>query len=82
MVLFNGVRSIENIAQGQPGVMDAYAIQAGREIRVIVEPESVDDEAARQIARRIRSEIESELNYPGSIEITVIREQRFCETAV
>jgi len=76
------VRSIENIAQGQRGVMDAYAIQAGREIRVIVEPESVDDEAARQIARRIRSEIESELNYPGSIEITVIREQRFCETAV
>ena len=76
------VRSIEEIAQAQPGVMDAYAIQAGREVRVIVEPETVDDEAARQIARRIRARIEEELNYPGSIEITVIREQRFSETAV
>lgn len=76
------VRSIEEIAQGQAGVMDAYAIQAGREVRVIVEPETVDDEGARQIARRIRAKIEEELNYPGSIEITVIREQRFSETAV
>lgn len=76
------VRSIEEIAQSEPGVIDAYAIQAGREVRVIVEPESVGDEEARQIARRIRSRIEEELNYPGSIEITVIREQRFSETAV
>jgi ribonuclease Y len=76
------VRSIEDIAKGQLGVMDAYAIQAGREVRVIVSPESVDDEGARQIARRIRSKIEEELHYPGTIEITVIREQRFSETAV
>ncbi len=76
------VRSIEEIAQAQPGVVDAYAIQAGREVRVIVEPESVSDEEARQIARRIRTRIEEELNYPGTIEITVIREQRFSETAV
>lgn len=76
------VRSIEEIAQAESGVIDAYAIQAGREVRVIVEPESVGDEEARQIARKIRSRIEEELNYPGSIEITVIREQRFSETAV
>ena len=76
------VRSIEEIASRQKGVVDAYAIQAGREVRVIVEPAIVGDEEARQIARRIRNRIEDELNYPGSIEITVIREQRFCETAV
>lgn len=76
------VRSIEEIALKQHGVSDAYAIQAGREVRVIVEPEVVGDEEARQIARKIRASIEDELNYPGSIEITVIREQRFSETAV
>lgn len=76
------VRSIEEIAQQQRGVVDAYAIQAGREVRVIVEPTKVGDEEARQIARKIRGRIEEELNYPGSIEITVIRESRFQETAV
>ncbi|MGJ8651991.1 MAG: ribonuclease Y [Opitutaceae bacterium] len=76
------VRSIEDIAQAEPGVVDAYAIQAGREVRVIVEPNTVCDDDARSIARRIRSRIEEELNYPGSIEVTVIREQRFNETAV
>ncbi|MGJ8638908.1 MAG: ribonuclease Y [Opitutaceae bacterium] len=76
------VRSIEDIAQAEKGVSDAYAIQAGREVRVIVEPQSVSDDEARDIARRIRSRIEEELNYPGAIEITVIREQRFSETAV
>ncbi len=76
------VRSIEEIAIKQHGVNDAYAIQAGREVRVIVEPEKVDEEEARKIALRIRQRIEAELNYPGVIEITVIREQRFNETAV
>lgn len=76
------VRSIEDIANEEPGVSDAYAIQAGREVRVIVEPMKVDEEGARQIALRIRQRIEAELNYPGAIEITVIREQRFSETAV
>jgi len=76
------VRSIEEIAQKERGVVDAYAIQAGREVRVIVEPTKVGDEEARQIARKIRGRIEEELNYPGSIEITVIRESRFQETAV
>lgn len=76
------VRSIEAIAKEEKGVSDAFAIQSGREVRVIVDPGSITDEDARKIARRIRSRIESELNYPGSIEITVIREQRFTETAV
>ncbi|CAA6676579.1 MULTISPECIES: ribonuclease Y [unclassified Lentimonas] len=76
------VRSIEDIAKQQSGVSDAYAIQAGREVRVIVEPMKVDEDEARKIALRIREQIEDELNYPGAIEITVIREQRFTETAV
>ncbi len=76
------VRSIEEIAAAQHGVSEAYAIQAGRELRVIVEPEVLGDNEARQLARTIRQRIEDELNYPGSIEITVIREQRYKETAV
>lgn len=76
------VRSIEAIASAQKGVSEAYAIQAGREVRVIVQPDLVSDEEARKLARRIRTEIETELSYPGSVEITVIRESRFSETAV
>ena len=79
---YQRVKSIELIAKEQKGVDDAYAIQAGKELRVIVKPEVVDDAGCRQIARRIRSRIENELSYPGVIEITVIREQRFNETAV
>ena len=79
---YQRVKSIESIAKEQQGVDDAYAIQAGKELRVIVKPEIVDDAGCRQIARRIRSRIENELSYPGVIEITVIREQRFNETAV
>jgi ribonuclease Y len=76
------VRSIEKIASAQHGVSEAYAIQAGREVRVIVAPDVLGDEEARQLARTIRQRIENELNYPGSIEITVIREQRYKELAV
>jgi ribonuclease Y len=76
------VRSIEKIASAQHGVSEAYAVQAGREVRVIVEPEVLDDEGARQLARIIRQKIEEQLNYPGTVEITVIREQRYTETAV
>jgi len=76
------VRSIEEIAAALPGVNEAYAVQAGREVRVIVEPEVVDDEEARKLARTIRQRIEAQLNYPGTIEITVIREKRYSETAV
>jgi ribonuclease Y len=79
---YQRVKTIELIAKEQQGVDEAYAIQAGKELRVIVKPEVVDDAGCRQIARRIRFRIENELSYPGVIEITVIREQRFNETAV
>ena len=61
------------------GVVDAYAIQAGREIRVIVSPESITDDAARALARNIRRQIEDELQYPGTIRVTLIRESRITE---
>lgn len=76
------VRSIEEIAVAEHGVNEAYAVQAGREVRVIVAPDLVDDEGARKLARKIRQRIEEQLNYPGTVEITVIREQRYSETAV
>ena len=76
------VRSIEEIAAALPGVREAYAVQAGRELRVIVEPEVINDQEARELARMIRKSIEEQMNYPGTVEITVIREQRYTETAV
>lgn len=72
---------LENLATGIEGVQQAFAIQAGREIRVVVAPQMVTDERAREIAKILREKIETELEYPSSIKITVIREQRFTETA-
>ena len=59
----------------------AFAVQAGRELRVLVQPEQVDDEQAFALARNLASEIENELQYPGQIRITVIRETRCVEIA-
>ncbi len=75
------VRSLEDIALNYEEVSEAYAVQAGREIRVIVSPEAVDDLGARSLARKIRQRIEDELQYPGTIKVTLVREQRFVETA-
>jgi ribonuclease Y len=75
------VRSLEALALGYDGVRDAYAIQAGREIRVVVAPHLVSENAAEAITRDLRQQIENELQYPGTIKITVIREQRFSTTA-
>jgi len=75
------VRSLENLARSFEGVKDCYALQAGREIRVIVNPEDVPDEEAKRLALKIRNRIENELQYPSTIKVTVIRESRFCETA-
>ncbi len=75
------IESLESIARSNPGVVDAYAVQAGREVRIIVAPDKIDDEGARRLARGIRRQIEDELQYPGSIRITVVRESRFSETA-
>jgi ribonucrease Y len=72
---------IEQIASGQPGVEKVFAMQAGREIRVMVKPEQVDDIGAAVIAREVAKQIEEELTYPGQIRITVVRESRAMEVA-
>lgn len=75
------LEKLEQIADSFDGVDKAYAIQAGREIRIIVKPERVDDAIAAQMARDIVKRIEEELDYPGQIKVTVIREVRAVEYA-
>ncbi len=75
------VEDLEKIATSFPGVGKAFAIQAGREIRVMVENESIDDDKAAMISRDIARRIEDELTYPGQIKVTVIRELRAVEYA-
>ncbi|HWC27993.1 MAG TPA: ribonuclease Y [Solirubrobacteraceae bacterium] len=75
------LRALEQIAARHDGVEKAYAMQAGREIRVIVAPAAVDDGAAMLLSRDIAREIERELEYPGQIKVTVIRESRAVEFA-
>ncbi len=75
------LEELEKTATSFPGVDKAYAIQAGREIRVFVEPTAVDDYAAFQLAKNIAQKIESELQYPGEIKVTIIRETRVVEYA-
>jgi len=70
------IEKLEAIAAAFPGVERAYAIQAGREIRVLVEPSKVSDQDATELAAQIAAQIESELKYPGQIKVTVIRETR------
>jgi ribonuclease Y len=72
---------LEEIAQSVPGVERCFAMQAGREIRVMVKPEDVDDLSAYAIARDIAKKVESELQYPGQIKVTVVREVRAVEYA-
>jgi ribonuclease Y len=73
---------LEKLALSMEGVQQAYAIQAGREVRVVVNPQTVTDEQARELAKQLRRKIEEELQYPSTIKITVIREQRFNATAM
>ena len=75
------LEKLEEIAGSFKGVENAYAIQAGREIRVIVSAEEVDDESAMKIARDIANKVENEMTYPGEIQITLLREVRCIEYA-
>ncbi|MFH0814486.1 MAG: ribonuclease Y [Candidatus Falkowbacteria bacterium] len=72
---------LEGIATDLPGVEKAYAIQAGREVRVFVQPEQISDLQAQKLAEEIAKKIEAELKYPGEIKVTVIRENRVIEYA-
>ena len=75
------LENLERIATSFPGVDKAYAIQAGREIRVLVKPQEIDDTSAMTMAREMAKKIEEEMQYPGQIKVTVLRETRAIEYA-
>jgi ribonuclease Y len=75
------LESLEKIAESFAGVDKAYAIQAGREVRIMVNNDEVDDEGAKGLAKSIAKKIEGELKYPGRIKVTIIRETRIVEYA-
>ena len=75
------LEDLENIANSFKGVSNTYAIQAGRELRVIVESEVISDEEAILVSRDIAKKIEESLTFPGQIKVTVIRETRAVEYA-
>ncbi|HTD46675.1 MAG TPA: ribonuclease Y [bacterium] len=75
------LENLERIATSFPGVDKAYAIQAGREIRVLVKPQEIDDTSAMAMAREMAKKIEEEMQYPGQIKVTVLRETRAIEYA-
>jgi len=75
------LKDLENIANSIEGVEKTFAVQAGRELRVIVKPEQIDDLGSYKVARDIKTRIENEMQYPGTIKVTVIRETRATEEA-
>ncbi len=75
------VRALEEIANGFNGVQQSYALQAGREIRIIVKPEEIDDLASIRLAKDVAGEIENSMQYPGQIKVTIIRETRSVDYA-
>ncbi|MEW6422189.1 MAG: ribonuclease Y, partial [Deinococcota bacterium] len=75
------LEQLEQIAVAFPGVQQAYAIQAGREVRVLVQPEKVTDAQATLLAREIAGRIEQDMEYPGQVQVTVVRESRAVEVA-
>ena len=70
------IKELEETALGYPGVLKSYAIQAGRELRVVVESEKITDEKASELAFQISDKIQTEMTYPGQVKVTVIRETR------
>ncbi len=75
------LKDLEDIANSYKGIENSYAIQAGREIRIIVQPEEIDDLAAKKLSREIAKRVEKELDFPGQIKVNVIRETRAVEFA-
>jgi ribonuclease Y len=75
------IKDLENLAMGYKGVEKAYAIQAGRELRVIVESEKVSDTESEKLSFEIADKIQKEMQYPGQIKVTVIREKRAVNVA-
>jgi len=75
------IKALENVATAFEGVQESYAIQAGREIRIIVRPEEIDDLGAVQLSRDIARKVEETLEYPGQVKVTVIREMRAVDFA-
>ena len=75
------LEELERIAMSKKGVEKCFAMQAGRELRVIVKPTEIDDDTATLLSREIAHEIESSMEYPGQIKITVIRETRATDVA-
>jgi ribonuclease Y len=75
------LEALEGIAQSFDGVEKSYAIQAGREVRIIVEPEKINDAECSALARDVTKRIEAELQYPGQIKVVVVRETRSQEYA-
>jgi ribonucrease Y len=75
------LQRLEEICTGYPGVEKVYAMQAGREVRVMVKPQDIDDLSAQIMARDMAKQVEEELQYPGQIKITVVRETRSIEYA-
>ena len=70
------LKDLENIAMSYPGVMKTYAIQAGRELRVIVGADKISDQETEKLSDEIATKIQNEMTYPGQVKITVIREVR------
>jgi ribonuclease Y len=77
----NRIENLEKIAGTFPGVEKSFAVQAGRELRVFVRPAELNDDDAFDLARKIAARIQNELQYPGQIKVTVIRETRCVEVA-
>lgn len=75
------LRELEDLCRAYPEVAEAYALQAGREVRVVVRPERTNDEMASKLAYDIARQIEEQLQYPGEIKVTVIRQVQYIETA-
>ena len=75
------LEDLESIANSFEGVDKSYAIQAGREIRIIVKPEKISDDKMTIMARQVAEKIENEMEYPGEIKVNIIREKRVIDTA-